>query len=177
MRHNPAFRISLLQWDNRTPSAHEEFWTYIAEGVFSKGLRRQGAFPRCGAIIAECSMRPREEQRADFVFTWHCPSMERAYPGTRGAYMARTRNAIETAQKSLRHVRYFFRAIEHWQQRLLNSTLPRWMCRALVDSIQAIAANADYARDGRFCLHTGEDGDHVKELLSLIHISEPTRPY
>ena len=169
MRNNPAFRISLLQWDNRTPSAQEGFWTYIAEGVFAKGLRRQGALPRCGAIIAACSMRPGEEQRADFVLTWHCPSMERAYPETRGAYMARTRNAVETSQKSLRHVRYFFGAIEHWQQRLLNSTLPRWMRHALVDSIQAIASNADYARDGRFCLHSGGGGDHTKELDARIY--------
>ncbi len=169
IRHDPILRLSFLQWDNRAPSAHEQFWTYLTEGIFSRGLHTQGTFPRCGAVIAEYSMQPREEQRADFIFTWHCPSVETADPVTQGAYMARTRNAIETAQKSLRHVRYFFHAIENWQQRLLHSTLPRWMRHALVDSIQAIAANADYTRDGRFCLRASTEGNHLQELDTRIY--------
>lgn len=171
MRRDGAFRLSLLQWDNRAVSATEQFWEHLAEGVFARDLRIYGEQPRCGAIIAECALDARQEQRGDFVFSWHCPSMEAAHPGACGAYLAHTRNALETAQKCLRHVRYFFRAVENWQHRLLTSSLPRWMRRGLAESMQAISVNADYTRDGRFCLHAREGHDVSRALDARIYAS------
>ncbi len=144
-------KVTAVAWDSNSPEDREIFWErFLEQGDLTRCVPRSPK-KRSGAVCCSYELLPQQECRADFVLTWFCPRNDIHGMRIGNGYTNKFPNAVEIARKGLRHLVYFFTAVEEWQKRIRNSSLPSWFSRLLVNSAQIFCTNSIYARDGRVC--------------------------
>jgi len=148
-RREKDSKVTAFVWDAESPEDRESLWErFLEQGDLARCVSRSRR-KNAGAVCCSFHLPPKQEHRADFVLTWYCPRNEVQGVSIGNGYTNKFINAVDIARKGLRHLVYFFKAVEDWQKRLRTSSLPPWLNRLLVNSTQILCTNSLYAKDGR----------------------------
>lgn len=153
------------------PDRAYDFWQhFLKTGDVPTGL--VGANAEYGAVCLRFTLQPKEERRTDFIWSWFCPDFH-AHDGERmgNGYTCVVDDVVDCVRRGLKHGRYYHDAVLDWQQRLHNSTLPRWLVKELINSARVFTRNGLYGDDGRFGLQASPLDPCVADVASRIYSS------
>ncbi|MEA3365157.1 MAG: GH116 family glycosyl hydrolase, partial [Candidatus Hydrogenedentes bacterium] len=145
-------QITVLGWNAVDPSELDTFWQqFHYDGRLANQVSRNaGAYS--AAVCCSRELLPHQESRFLFSFTWYCPRFEVGGTNQGNKYAQTFQNAIDVGQRALKNVNFYFRAVENWRNALLNSSLPRWFSRMLINSCATFSTNTLLTRDGEFAM-------------------------
>ncbi len=151
-------KITVLGWNESDPQELDTFWQqFHYDGSLANQVSRNPA-ANLAAVCCSRELLPHQECRFLFVLSWYCPKFESDGAEHGNKYAETFPNAVEVGRYALKNAHYCFRAVEKWQSTLLNSSLPRWFSRMLLNSCATFATNTLLTRKGRFAMfETPED--------------------
>lgn len=145
-------RIALASWNKDNPEEVAAIWNSFDErGTLPDRFSADPA-ANCGAVSVSINMAPRETRRFVFLLTWYCPVYQAYGENLGNAYASEYRSALEVVAYGLRHAKYFQKAVGNWQQRMLQSTLPQWYTRMLLNNCHVLSTNTLLTREGEFAM-------------------------
>jgi len=145
-------RVSFAVWDKNDSDDVRAIWTAFDERGNLPDTLSERPTAHCGAVNVQVNVSPRETRRILFLFSWYCPKFRTEAGDIGNAYALEYRDALDVATYGLRHASYFQRAVGNWQQRLLQSSLPNWYVRMLLNSCHVLSTNTLLSRDGHFAM-------------------------
>ncbi len=144
--------ITVLGWNANDPSELDTFWQqFHYDGRLANQVSRNRAAHSASVCCAR-ELPPHQECRFLFALSWYCPRFEVDGVELGNRYADTFKNAVEVGQRGLRNVNFYFRAVETWQNGLLNSSLPRWFSRMVINSCATFSTNTLLTRSGRFAM-------------------------
>lgn len=149
--------VSVFAWDLHETNDEAALWRcFLADGHLAHA-QSASTQVTAGAACLQFTLAPGEVRRADFAWAWFSPR-DMAHGVDQGVgYANRLKGAAEVAKLGLRNVDYYYASVEGWRGRLKNSTLPRWLNDALINSSHVLSTNTVFTREGRFGLLEGEE--------------------
>ena len=144
--------ISVLGWNAADPSELDTFWQqFHYDGHLSNQVSRNPA-AYSAAVCCSRELPPHQGCRFLFSFSWYCPRFEAEGTDQGNRYAVTFKDATDVGQQALKNVNFYFRSVENWQNALLNSSLPRWFSRMLINSCATFSTNTLLTRGGEFAM-------------------------
>jgi len=171
VRMLPDLSISSAIWNPGSKEHNDKLWTMFKESGDLTGFTSQEGPAEAGALCAQVQLEPRQTQRFDFILCWHCPKFEVGGKDQGNGYTNEFKNVQLVAKNGLKHFDYYYKAVGLWQNRLLSSSLPRWLCRILLNNTAVLSTNALYTRDGRFGLMESPEGEYIARMDQHLYTS------
>ncbi|MFO7973081.1 MAG: GH116 family glycosyl hydrolase [Candidatus Hydrogenedentota bacterium] len=144
--------ISVLGWNAADPSDLDTFWQqFHYDGRLANQVSRNPA-AYSAAICCTRELLPHQECRLLFAFSWFCPRFDVEGMDQGNKYTETFKNAVEVGQRALKNANFYFHSVESWENALLNSSLPRWFSRMLINSCATFSTNTLLTRKGKFAM-------------------------
>lgn len=168
--------VSVGIWNERDPDELQRFWQrFHDEGRLgpiqgqmpdfparnrlshTRAVGNSGSVPELtenhsGAVCCSVTLAAGDQRDLVVALAWYCPRFEVHGRELGNAYAAACADSLAVAQKALQSYQGYFRRVGEWQQRLLQSSLPDWLSRALINSSHVLSTNSILTRDGRFAM-------------------------
>jgi len=106
----------------------------------------------CGSVCTSAYIGPGETRQLMFLLTWHCPKYVVKGRDLGNGYVSEYVNAMHVAEYGIKHCKYFVKAISGWHSRFLQSSLPNWYTRMLINNCHVFSTNSLLTRDGEFAM-------------------------
>ncbi len=145
-------RIAFASWNKDDPDELRAVWQAFDERGTLPDRLSESNNAHCGTVSISLTLSPRETRRMVFLLTWYCPTYRIGKDELGNGYATDYRSALDVANYSIRHVKYFQKAVGNWQQRMLHSTLPDWYTRMLLNSCHVLSTNTLLTREGEFAM-------------------------
>ncbi len=144
--------VSIQNWSPSDPESVTAFWQrFVTTGALSGELTADPA-AWCGSVCVSFELAPGATESVVFALSWYCPRFVVADEDQSNGYTVRFKRAVDVARHALRFRPYFLKAVDNWQQRLMDSSLPSWLRQMLINSNYVLSTNTLLTRDGRFAM-------------------------
>lgn len=163
--------VSLMSWNERDPAALETFWnSFYEHGHLRNALSRD---PRAhsGAVCGASVVPPGETRSMLFALAWYFPRYEVEGRDIGNSYAARMGSATQVAESGLKYAGYYQRSVRGWHTRLLESSLPRWFSRMLINSCHVLTTNSICTHDGDFSLFESAENPAAGKIEHALYQS------
>lgn len=132
------------------------WWTDFESTGTVKSIADTGAAGEvhpAGVVCVRLTLRPRQTVDLPFAISWYTPRLNTTEGGDYGHYYQTIwPNSYTAARGLLTEWHSLLALTEEWQQRILFSNLPRWMCRRLINSVSPITTHSIWTRDKTFAM-------------------------
>lgn len=142
--------ITIMSWDTASPKELRTLWQQFHDDGQLRNQLSRSETASCGAVACSFTLYPGESRTILYIFSWYCPLFVVRGVNLGNHYVNMFQDAIEVAQRALKHYRYYFTAVENWQGRFLSSSLPRWFTKMLINNNCVFSTNSLFTKDGRF---------------------------
>lgn len=137
-------------------------WTWSAFAESGALPSSEADAAAAGAALAGFTLAPGATRRIDFALAWF-PEEDR--PGAAAwPYRRRFKDAPAVCGHGLTHVAFFYKAVEGWRKRILESSLPTWLGEALIDSVSLFATHGQLRPDGGLSLIENAERPRIGRL-------------
>ncbi|MDZ4859921.1 MAG: GH116 family glycosyl-hydrolase [Candidatus Hydrogenedentes bacterium] len=145
-------QVTMLGWNERDPRELEVFWNQFHDsGRLGNNLSRNES-SHSGALCASFDLGPQQSRSVVYALAWYCPRYIINDLDHGNGYANPFRNAIEVATQGLTYHRYYFKAVEDWQRRIMTSTLPQWFSKMLINNNYVLSTNTLYTKGNDFAM-------------------------
>jgi non-lysosomal glucosylceramidase len=150
--------ISVMGWDERKAAELRVLWeSFTSDGGLGNRLSRS-PHSHSAAVCVTSELPPGSSRDFVYVLSWHCPRFEIEGVDMGNAYANRFGDATDTARRAMQHYDYYVGAVETWQKRILDSSLPSWFNESLINNNYVFSTNSLFTADGKFAMmETPED--------------------
>lgn len=161
----PGVRPALRVWDPESRIEEEAFWRdFVVPGGYDSDGIGQSGIPRCGAVCNRFRLDPGQTRSVEFAVAWYCPRYVVNGIDEGNFYTNHYSDARSVARAGLANSRYYYAAINGWQQRLTASDLPSGLARKLFSSSEVLSTNSIHTRNGAFGLFESAGDTRVNYL-------------
>ncbi len=94
-----------------------------------------------GAICNAFTLPAQKGRSLVFVLAWHTPRHEVQGRDLGHGYANHFPTAVAVASQALTYYRYYFKAVEDWQSRILTASMPRWFNKMLINNNYVFSTN------------------------------------
>ena len=134
-------QVTMMGWNERNFRELEVFWNQFHDsGRLGNKLSRDDA-SHSGSLCASFDLAPQHTKNIVYVLAWYCPKYVVNGVDQGVGYANNFRNAIDVATQGLTFHQYYFKAVEDWQRRIMTSTLPQWLSKALINNNYVLSTN------------------------------------
>jgi uncharacterized protein (DUF608 family) len=152
-KDEPNSVISYCSFNGYDPLQLGDFWSNFRDaGNLGNTISRD---PKAchGAVCCSSAIEPNGgETRFIFALSWFCPRFEVNGVDLGNGYAIPFRHSLEIARRGIFHRSYFIKAIDTWHSRWLNSSLPRWYSKMLLNNNSVYSTNTLYTSSGRMAI-------------------------
>lgn len=142
--------VSICNWNEMDGGALEAMWhAFLYDGALSNAVS-DAPGDHMASVCCTATVPPRGTQTMTFTVAWYAPRFEVGGRDLGNGYCNRFTSAKEIGLRTLNLAAYFTGAVRAWHKRMLDSTLPRWMPRLLINSLHPMSTNTVYTKDGAF---------------------------
>ena len=103
-----------------------------------------------GSLASSIILNAGQAHRFEFAIAWYMPDVYARKQDLGSGYTHTFKSASDAAKHALKHLGYFFSAVENWQKPLMNTDLPSEFGKALGDCCRIFTTHTRYAPDGGF---------------------------
>lgn len=144
--------VTLMGWNERDPRELEVFWNQFHDiGKLGNKISRNQA-SHSGALCGSFALPPQSGRGIVYAFAWYCPRYELNGVDHGNGYTNNFQSALEVATQALVYQRYYFKAVEDWQRRILSSTLPQWFSKMLINNNHVLSTNTMLTKGNDFVM-------------------------
>ena len=147
-----GMRTAHASWRRKSEGDIKKIWESFDKSGTLPGTISSDPQAHCGAICTSASLAAGETRRLVFLLTWYCPYYVVEGRDLGNAYAAKYESALHVAEYGLKHSEYFLRAVSSWHNRFLQSSLPDWYTRMLINNSHVFTTNTMLTRDGEFAM-------------------------
>ena len=144
--------ISYCSFNGHDPMELGEFWSNFRDAGNLGNVLSRSPKAHHGAVCCSATLDVNADIRFTFAISWHCPRFESGGTDLGNGYAIAYRNAIDVARRGMVYRQYFLSAVNNWQNRFLNSSLPRWLSKTLLNSNAVFSTNTLYTSSGRMAM-------------------------
>jgi non-lysosomal glucosylceramidase len=166
--------LSVMQWDGMDPSELDRFWQAFMYDADLGGYMSSSPTAFLGATCCTFDIPPESSRTIHFALAWYCPNYVIRGKNLGNAYTTNYPDARTAAIKALKYASYFQKAIDGWQGSLIQSSLPRWLPRMLINSLSSLSTNATFTKENRFAMMETPESPSVGILARRFHSSFAT---
>lgn len=163
--------VSWGGWNPGSGESSKAFWDAFTETGSLDRLDMTTNRYETGAICSQVVLEPQQSQRFDFLLCWHSPHFFIGEHDQGNGYCNEFKDVMSVAKNGVKHFDYYYKAVGLWQNRLLSSSLPRWLCRILLNNTSVLTTNSFYTKDGRFGMLESPEGDYLSRLDQHLYTS------
>ena len=164
-------QVSMMGWNERDPRELEVFWNQFHDsGRLGNKLSRHET-SHSGALCATFDVGPQQTKNIVYVLAWYCPKYVVHGSDQRNGYANNFRSAIEVATQGLTYHQYYFKAVEDWQRRIMTSTLPQWLSKALINNNYVLSTNTLFNGGNDFAMFETPADPRVSTLDRRLYSS------
>ncbi|MFA6239719.1 MAG: GH116 family glycosyl hydrolase [Candidatus Hydrogenedentales bacterium] len=144
--------VTVMGWNERDPRELDVLWgQFHYDGRLSNKISRSEE-SHSGAVCSTFDLPPKKGRSLVYVFAWYCPVFEAGGLDQGNGYTNKFEDSIAVATQALTYYRYYFKAVDDWHNRILSSSLPRWMSRMLINNNYVFSTNAILTKGNDFSL-------------------------
>jgi non-lysosomal glucosylceramidase len=144
--------VSVMGWNERDPRELEFFWNeFHDDGRFKNKISRSET-SHSGAVCCTFDLPPQKGRSIVYVLTWYCPRFEVDGLDQGNGYVNAYPDSVAVAGQALAFYRYYFKAVEDWQTRIMRSSLPRWLSRLIINGNYVLSTNSIITKDNEFTM-------------------------
>lgn len=144
--------VTSMGWNERDPRELEVFWNQFHDvGALGNKLSRSPV-SHSGAVCASFALDAFKSETVVFILAWYAPRFEVNGKDLGNGYANHFPNATEVAKQALVHHKYYFKSVEDWHGRILNSSLPLWFNRMLINNNYVLSTNSILTKGNEFSM-------------------------
>ena len=134
--------VSIMGWNERDPRELLVLWNQFHDmGQLGNKISRNEQ-SHSGAVCNSFTLPAQKGRSLVFVLSWHCPCHVVDGVNLSHGYANHFHTAVAVASQALMYYRYYFKAVEDWQSRILSSSLPRWVSKMLINNSYVFSTNS-----------------------------------
>jgi uncharacterized protein (DUF608 family) len=145
-------QTTIMGWNERDPRELLVLWNQFHDmGQLGNKISRSQE-SHSGALCNAFTLPAQKGRSLVFVLAWHCPKHQVQGRDLGHGYVNHFPNAVSVATQALAYYRYYFKAVEEWQTRILTSSMPRWFSKMLINNNYVFSTNALFTAANEFTM-------------------------